>query len=105
MNKEYIISKNKEILTIIKSGKKIFDNFFTIYNIESKNDFSRYCISVNKKFGNAVERNKIKRQIKHILSTNSIKNNYNYVIIVKPVVKDLSYWDIRKKILDLIGCE
>lgn len=105
MNKQFIISKNKEILYVIKNGKKISNEFYNIYNIESKNKYSRFCISVSKKYGNAVERNKIKRQIRNILTTNDIKMGYNYVIIIKPVVKELKYQDIKNNLLQLIGCD
>ena len=105
MNKKFIISTNKEILFIIKNGTKISNNYYNIYNIESKNQFSRYCISVSKKYGNAVERNRIKRQIRNILTTNAIKSIYNYVIIIKPILKGLRYEEIKNKLLELIGCE
>jgi ribonuclease P protein component len=105
MNKKFIISKNQEILQVIKHGNKKINDYFIIYNIESKNNFSRYCISVNKKYGNAVERNRIKRQIRNILTTNAIKNVYNYVIIIRPGIKGLKYVDIKKYLLELIGCE
>ena len=105
MNSKYRIKKNEEFDYIIKNGKVIKNNLFVIYNIERKKDYNRYGISISKKIGNAVLRNKIKRRIKDIISKNSIKNGYDYVIIVRKEVGVLSFNKIKDDLLSLIKGE
>lgn len=99
MNKKYIIQKNKEILEVIKKGKKNFFKYFIIYR--KKNDLanSRFCISVSKKLGNAVVRNKLKRQVKDIIMKNLLTINEDYVIILSSSFKELSFEEKKNEIL------
>lgn len=91
MNKKYIISKNEEIEKIIKKGNKIVNKYYIIYSEKNDFEYNRYAISVSKKLGNAVIRNKLKRRTKEIIRISSIKNGKNYVIILRKEIFDLSY--------------
>ena len=91
MNKKYIIKENSEIENIIKSGKKSISKFFIIYSIESTLPYNMYCVSISKKIGNAVTRNKQKRKVKDILMKNNIDFGKKYVIIIRKEVLTSSY--------------
>lgn len=105
MNKKYIIQKNKEIQEIIKIGKKIINKYFVIHKRKNDLNFNRFCISVGKKQGNAVLRNKIKRQIKDILIKNPIKYNNDYVIIIRSELINLSYEEKKKELINILRGE
>lgn len=105
MNKKYIIKKNEEIQNIIKVGKKIINKFFVIYKKNNDLNYNRFCISVSKKLGNAVFRNKIKRQIKDILMKNTIKDSKDYVIIIRSELVNLSYNEKKESLLNLLKGE
>ena len=105
MNKKYIIKKNEEIHNIIKIGKKLINKYFVIYKKDNTLSFNRFCVSVSKKYGNAVLRNKIKRQIKDILMKNTIKDNNDYVIIIRNELINLSYKDKDESLLNLLKGE
>lgn len=64
MKKEYRIKRNEEFSAIIKQRKQVVSSSFIIYYSPKKEDHARIGISVSKKIGNAVMRNKIKRQIR-----------------------------------------
>ena len=99
MNKQYIIRKNEEINLIIKKNNKVVNKYFVIYFDEKKNDNSRFCISVSKKFGKAHERNLYKRRIKDIIMKNIMKTDKDYVIILREQIKRLNYEDIKNNLL------
>jgi len=67
MKKEHTIKKSSEFQTIMQTGSKIKTPFFIMYIVEPKEEIFRIGISVPKKLGPAVLRNKIKRQVKNIL--------------------------------------
>ena len=67
MKKINIVKKNEDFDYIIKNGKILKNKYFTIYYIPETRDKYRIGITVPKKIGKAVLRNKIKRQIKEII--------------------------------------
>ena len=67
MKKDYRIRKNEEFDRIIKLRKSFSSPCFVIYFDDRLMDHSRIGISVSKKLGDAVDRNKIKRQLRMML--------------------------------------
>ena len=83
MKKINIVKKNLEFARIIKENNSYKTSSYIIY-IERTNDLRyHFGVSVSKKIGNAVIRNKIKRQIKSIIDKKDYKNNFNCIIIVR----------------------
>jgi ribonuclease P protein component len=99
MNKKYVLKKNEDILLVIKTGIKNIYKHFIIYRKENKLTNSRFCISVNKKIGNAVVRNKLKRQVRDIIMKNMVTKNEDYVIILSSSFKELPFLEKKSEIL------
>ncbi len=102
MNKKYIIRKNLEYQKIIKAKQTVKNKFFVIHYTNNIYNYNRYGISIGKKIGNAVTRNKYKRKIKAILSKNNINSSKDYVIIVRKEILYLNYLEIEKELIKLI---
>ena len=102
MNKEKILKKSQEYTNIIQKGKNIKNKYFKIFYLP--NNTTLYGITIPKKVGNAVIRNKLKRQIKNIIMENElyIQKNYNYVIIIKEPAKNLQYQILEEELLKLM---
>lgn len=100
MKKINIVRKNLEIQEIIKKGKKIISPCFVIYYTNNKNKFSRFCISVGKKIGKANERNYYKRVTKNIIDKINVKNNNDYVIILRNSICKKNYSEIFEELND-----
>lgn len=105
MNKEYIIRKNEEFQKIINLKHTKKNKYYVIHSNKNNYNYNRYGISVGKKIGNAVCRNKIKRQIKDILSKNPINNSKDYVIIVRKELLNLDYEQKKLNLMNLIKGE
>jgi len=96
------LSKNEDFKSIIK-GRKINNKYLTIFfkKLSDKND-KKLNISfvAQKKIGNAVKRNKIKRRLKNIMNDaiKKIKLNfqYSYLLIAKKNVLEDKYENIKK---------
>ncbi len=95
------LSKNTDFKDILK-GKKSSNKYFTIFYkklINSKNKLNISFVT-KKKIGNAVNRNKIKRQLRSItneaIKKISIKFDYSYLIIAKDNFLKNEYSDIKK---------
>lgn len=65
VEKAYRIKKNADFQQIYKAGKSVANKQFVVYIYHNKdNEHFRLGISVSKKLGNAVMRNRIKRAIR-----------------------------------------
>ena len=99
-----IVKKSLDFEKIIENGKFNRNKFISIY-IYDNDSKTRFGISVSKKVGNAVVRNKIKRQIKNIIDINKkdFQKNKDYIIIIKKDIINLSYKEIEESIMNIIN--
>ncbi len=67
MNRRFRIRKNREFSKIMSCRHCISSTCFVVYYDDRKADVSRAGVSVSKKIGNAVVRNRVKRQIREML--------------------------------------
>lgn len=104
MKKKNIVKENKDFSRIINSGKKCWNDTYSIYYDKNNHDDYRIGISVSKKIGNAVVRNKIKRQIRNIVDNNKniYQKNIDYIIIVRRNYINLKFSELEKKYLELM---
>lgn len=82
MNKEHIIKSNRDFQRIIKENKPIRYKDYILYIEYNQEKTYHFGFSVGKKIGNAVIRNKIKRQLRHIVAKKDYQNGFNCIIIV-----------------------
>ena len=98
------LSKSEDFKNLL-NGRKISNPYSTIFfkKITSKsNKFLNISFVTQKKIGNAVKRNKIKRRLRNIVNeaTKKIKINFDYcyLILAKKNVLDENYDDIKSKL-------
>jgi ribonuclease P protein component len=92
MKKINIIKEAKYFDKIIKHRQYFSNRYFVIYIMKKEEKYYRFGISIPKKIGNSVTRNKIKRQIKSIIDNNkNFNKEIDYVIIVRKEINDIDY--------------
>lgn len=97
------LKKRKEFNFLYRKGEKINSQNFTLVYIKSRYKICRIGISVNNKVGNAVVRNKIKRQLRAIFSKYINKITYkNLIIIAHPTVVELNFIQKQEEIKNLL---
>ena len=90
MNKKLLsLSKNEDFKSLL-AGKKVSNKYLTIFfkNLSDKSNKNlNISFVAQKKLGNAVKRNKIKRRLRNImnqiLTISKINLNYSYLLIAK----------------------
>ena len=84
MKRYEMVKSHEEFNEIINKGNRLKGKYAYIFSKEKEFDKPNFGIAVGKKLGNAVVRNKFKRQFRNIVDKNRFlfKNNNNYIIIL-----------------------
>ena len=95
MKKLYRVRKSEEFSSIISRKKSTANAFFVVYSSDRAKENARVGISVSKKLGNAVERNRIKRQVREMLRALMDFDSYarDLVVIVRKPYLEQSFSD------------
>lgn len=105
MKRKYNIKKKREIDAVFNTRTKKGNSYFTIYKKNQEEDANfRFAMSIGRKYGNAVERNKIKRQIRSIVreNQNRINKGIEFVIVIKPQSSVLNFMEISDNVIKLL---
>lgn len=104
MKRYEMVKSHEEFNEIINKGNKIKGKY--VYIFFKEKDFSKpnYGIAVGKKLGNAVVRNKFKRQFRNIVDNNRFlfKNNHNYIIMIKKEANNASFSDLENDLINTL---
>lgn len=95
MKKINVVRENREFTRIIQKNKPFRYKDYVIYIDKREPSVYKFGLSVGKKVGNAVVRNKIKRQLRNILDKNDYKNNFDCIIIVGRGILKRSFLEMQ----------
>ena len=98
------LRSNRDFKRVYKRGKRFWNHNFTLIVNKNSGLGTRIGFSVTTKYGNAVERNRIKRQLREILRKkyDHLDKNLDMVIIPKKNTKDMNYEQLRSSLNHVI---
>ena len=99
MKKINILKNSRDFDRIIKKYKPYKYKDYIIYLERDTYDVYKFGLSVGKKIGNAVNRNKVKRQLKAIISEKDYQNNFNCIIIVGKGINEKTFEERKENLL------
>lgn len=104
MKKSFRVKREKDFKAIFKDGTSFANRKFVVYQLENQQNHFRVGLSVSKKLGNAVTRNRIKRRIRHILQSvkGSLVEHVDFVVIARKGVETLEYAEMEKNLLHVL---
>ena len=104
MRKLYVVKESKDFDNIIKNNNYNKNKSFVIYSINNNLKYNRYGISVSKKLGNAVFRNKYKRKIRSIIDNYKKDCNISkdYIIILRRGAINKKYNELKEDLETLL---
>ena len=105
MQRKYRLKDRTDFKKVYRLGKATANRQVVLYYWK-RNDGEafRLGVSVSKKIGNAVVRNRMRRRIKEIVrhEAERIKQEYDFIIIVRKGALQLDYHGLRKSILHVL---
>lgn len=100
MNKRQRVKKNEDFQIIFKRGKSFANRQFVVYCLEKEQEEFRLGLSVSKKVGNAVVRNRIKRYIRQTFLElkDQVSSQMDYIIIARNPAAKLDFHETKKSL-------
>ena len=105
MQKTFRLTQRASFSYIYRKGNRACDKLFTLYYVKAYN--LKLGVSVNKKVGNSVVRNKVKRRIKEAFREiiPLITPEYNFVVVARQGIDAASYEDIKQGLINVLQKE
>ncbi|CQR23679.1 ribonuclease P [Streptococcus varani] len=103
MKKSYRVKREQDFNQIFSQGKSVANRKFVVYRLPKDQPHFRVGLSVSKKLGNAVTRNRIKRKIRHVLiECQPQLVTDDFVIIARKGVEELTYRETKQNLLHVL---
>ncbi|AYD41381.1 ribonuclease P protein component [Clostridium fermenticellae] len=98
------LRKNSEFRVVYRRGKSFSNHLLVLYVYRNKKNINRLGISVSKKVGKSVVRNRTKRLIKesYRLNKDCLSQNNDLVFIARIAARGKSYRDIDDALKNLL---
>ncbi len=99
------IKKNVQFNRIYKNGQSVAGAFIVLYRLKNNCDEAQFGITVSKKVGKAVVRNRVRRLIKQAIVNHYrlFDKGYNYVFVARVRANSATLNDIEKNMRYLIA--
>jgi ribonuclease P protein component len=105
MKKEFRVKKNKEFQAAFQKGRSFANRQFVVYSVEKADqDHFRIGLSVSKKIGNAVTRNRIKRYVRQSIfeMNDQLAPGNDYVIIARKPTAEMDFFEVKKSLTHVL---
>ncbi|MEO2075782.1 MAG: ribonuclease P protein component [Bacillus sp. (in: firmicutes)] len=105
MKKEFRVKKNKEFQAAFQKGRSFANRQFVVYSLEKADqDHFRIGLSVSKKIGNAVTRNRIKRYVRQSIfeMNDQLAPGNDYVIIARKPTAEMDFFEVKKSLTHVL---
>ncbi|NGQ96554.1 ribonuclease P protein component [Brevibacillus sp. SYP-B805] len=98
MHRSHRLKKNEQFQEVFQKGTSAANKQFVVYAVRQEGQaVFRAGISVGKKIGKAVTRNRVKRLIREAIASmeEEIQTGLDLVIIARPGLEEMSYEELR----------
>ncbi|UUZ91306.1 ribonuclease P protein component [Paenibacillus sp. P25] len=105
MEKKNRLTKREYFDKVYRRGKSAANHQFVLYYmVQPQQQSFRLGVSVSKKLGNAVVRNRIRRMLKEIVRLNAsrIPGGYDLILIARKPAAEMAYHEMEKSVLHVL---
>lgn len=104
MKNTFALKKNQDFKLVYGKGKSHVNRLLVVYFLPNGSNHNVLGLSVSKKVGNSVVRNKVKRRIResYRLNEETIASGYDIVIIARVRAKDSDFHSVNRALIHLL---
>ena len=102
MKRRERITKPRQYAEVYEKGRSYPSGLIVLRTLPNDLDHSRYGLSVSKRVGNAVTRNKLKRRLREINRMESLRPGWDIVYILRPAAAEASFSSLKKSVETLL---
>ena len=104
MSKVFTLKSDRQFRRVFNKGKYRVGRLMVIYVIDCRSKYNRIGISVTKKYGKAVRRNRMRRLLKenYRLCAHRIPGGHNIVFAVRNSGEEPTFYSVRKEMMYLL---
>lgn len=103
MRGEEHLTKPQQYALVYSRGSSWTSNLVVMKALPNGLTFSRYGLSVSKRVGGAVIRNRVKRLLREILRIMPLKSGWDIIFIARPLAATTDYASLKKSVEDLLS--
>ena len=97
-----VLRKRAQFQNVYEHGKTKVDRYLVVRLLANNLEISRLGLSVSKRVGKAVVRNRIRRLLKEIIRKMPVKPGFDIVIIARNNAVGADYHQLQKSVVDLL---
>ena len=103
MRGEQYLTKPQQYASVYSKGGSWVSGLVVLKALPNNLPLSRFGLSVSKRVGKAVTRNRIKRLLREILRVVPLKSGWDVVFVVRPVAANADYAGLKREVERLLS--
>jgi ribonuclease P protein component len=103
MRKSDRLTQSYQYGLVYRKGVSWVNNLLVMRALNNGGNPSRYGLTITKRMGKAVIRNRLKRRLREIMRTTTIKPGWDIVLITRSAITSASFNEIKQATMDLLS--
>lgn len=97
------LRKSRQYASVYNEGRSWADSLVVMKALPNGLDLSRCGLSISRRVGKAVTRNKIRRRLREILCVSPLEPGWDIILIARPLANNTDYASLKKSVAGLLG--
>ncbi len=103
MKKEARLHKPEQFALVYNDGSTQKDHYLVLKSRPNQLEYSRFGISVSKRVGTAVVRNRVKRRLREILRLTRLIPGWDIILIARSPAAEADYKQLEKSACNVLS--